>query len=130
MGKLKRQQKQKGKRLLLQSLSIDEHFHRTIELCTNYLVKHLSVSNCIDILLFAHDRQMNRLYQTTASFIDFNFEKVFTSDEFLELSVDQVISLIPLLIYNEMTETNMEDALQLWTKYKRVQRKKQIGVMR
>lgn len=129
VGMEKRLRHRKHKRSL-RRLSIREHYHRVIELCTDYLAETLAISNCIDRLIFAHTRRMDRLYWLTASFIDVNFESVFTSDEFFELSVDQMITLLPLLIYDEMSETNMENALILWSKYKRVEQKRQIGLMR
>lgn len=129
MGKEKRYRHRKREQWL-QRLSIREHFNRIIEMCTDYFAQHLTISNCMDTLIFAHNRRMDRLYRLTASFIDRNFERVFTSDEFFELPVDKLITLIPLLIYDEMSETDMEHALQLWSKYKRVERKKEICLMR
>lgn len=129
IGMDRRTRKRKYKRWL-RKLSIREHYDRVIRLCTDYFVQKLTISNCIDRLIFAHNCRLERLYQLTASFIDVNFEKVFTSDEFFELSVDEIITLAPLLIYDEMSETNMEDALILWSKYKRVERKIRSGRMR
>lgn len=127
MEKRYRQRKHKE---WLQRLSIREHFDRVIELCTNYLERKLTISNCIDMLIFAHNHRMHRLYRLTASFIDVHFETVFTSDEFFELTIDQMITLMPLLIYDEMAETDMENALLLWSKYKRVEQKNHIDLMR
>lgn len=125
----KRYRKRKHKEWL-ERLPIEEHYNRVIEKCTNYLERKLTTSNCIDMLIFAHRHEMDRLYRLTASFIDVHFEHVFTSDEFFELSTDQMITLMPLLIYDEMKESDMENALQLWYKYKRIERKRRGAVMR
>lgn len=114
----------------LERLPIEKHYLRVIEKCTDYLEQKLTTSNCIDMLIFAHNHGMQRLYRLTASFIDVNFEIVFNSDEFLELSFDQMVTMMPLLIYDEMTESDMENALQLWYKYKRIERKKCADLMR
>lgn len=127
MEKRYRQRKHKE---WLQRLSINQHYNRVIEMCTDYLERKLTTSNCIDLLIFAHDHQMDRLYRLCASYIDIHFESVFTSDEFLELSIDKMITLIPLLVYDEMSESDMENALQLWSKYKRLERKKRVELIR
>lgn len=125
----KRNRQQRYKRWLAK-LPIQQHFDRVIEMCTDYLGKKLTISNCIDTLIFAHNHGMHRLYQLTASFIDVNFESVFTSDEFFEMTTDQMIEFSPLLIYDEMSESDMQNALLLWSKYKRIERKKHVDLMR
>lgn len=127
MKKLLRQRKHKQ---WLQRLSIHQHYNRVIKMCTNYLERNLTISNSIDTLIFAHNHGFHRLYQLTASFIDVRFEAVFTSDEFLELSIDKMITLMPLLIYDAMSESDMENALLLWSKYKQIERKKHVDLMR
>lgn len=127
MEKRYRQRKHKE---WLERLSIKEHYKRVIEMCTDYFERKLTTTNCIDMLIFAHNHGMERLYRLTASFIDVHFERVFTSDEFFELTIDEMITLMPLLIYDEMTENDMENALVLWSKYKRIERKTQVDLMR
>lgn len=125
----RRYRKRKHKQWI-ERLPIERHYNRVIEMCTSYLEGKLTTSNCIDMLIFAHNHGMDRLYRLTASFIDVHFESVFTSDEFFELSIDEMITLIPLLIYDEMSESDMENALQLWYKYKRIERKQRGAVVR
>lgn len=125
----KRYRRQQRKQWL-QQLPIEPHFRRIIRICTNYLKQNLSVSNCIDTLFFAHNHRMHRLAKFAASFIDVHFDAVFTSDEFFELTTDQIITLMPLLIYDEMAESQMENALLLWSKYKRIERKSQVNLIR
>lgn len=114
----------------LERLSIKRHYQRVIEKCTDYLERKMTTWNCIDTLIFAHNHGMDRLYRLTASFIDIHFEHVFTSDEFFELSTDKLVTLMPLLIYDEMNESDMENALQLWYKYKCSERKRRGAVIR
>lgn len=125
----KRYRKRKYKQWLAR-LPIERHYNRVIEMCTKYLERKLSTTNSIHTLIFAHSHGMDRLYRLTASFIDVHFESVFTSDEFFELSIDEMITLMPLLIYDEMNESDMQNALLLWYKYKRIERKQRGVVMR
>lgn len=105
-------------------LTIRQRYVRVIEMCTDYLEKKLTIENSMDMILFASRHRMERLTQSAAMFIDVNFEKVFTSDEFLELSIDQVNILTTLLIYNEMTAEDLDNAVLLWAKYQRMVSKK------
>lgn len=111
-------------------LSIQQQYDRVIEMCTTYLAEKLTVWNAIDMIFFARNHRMTRLQATVALFIDVNHETVFTSDEFLELNIDQIIALSVLLIYNEMSSDNMENAILLWTKYQRTVQKKQHNFIR
>lgn len=106
--------KQGGKKL-----TIRQRYARVIEMCTDYLEKKLTIENCMEMILFANRHRMKRLTQTAATFIDVNFEKVFTSDEFLELSIDQLNILTTLLVYNEMAGDDLDNAVLLWSKYQR-----------
>lgn len=127
---MEKRYRQRRHKQWLEQLSIEQHYNRVIEMCTDYFEQKLTTSNCIDMVIFAHNHGMHRLYRLTASFIDVHFETVFTSDEFLELSVDKMITLMPLLVYDEMSENDMENALLLWSKYKRIERKKCGDLMR
>lgn len=127
---MEKRYRQRKHRQWLERLPIEKHYNRVIDKCTDYLQQKLTTSNCIDMLMFAHNHGLERLYRLTASFIDVHFERVFTSDEFFELTIDQMITLMPLLVYDEMTESDMENALQLWYKYKRIERKKCVNLKR
>lgn len=127
---MEKRKRQRQRKRWLQQLPIHRHFNRIIAICTEFLQRKLTAFNCIDTLFFAHNHGMHRLVELTASFIDVNFDAVFTSDEFFELTIDQLITLLPLLIYDEMTESHMEHALLLWSKYKRIERQKHIDLAR
>lgn len=103
--------------------NIKQRFDQIIEMCTDYLIKKLSVNSCIDLILFADRHKMHRLARDSAVYIDTNFENVLTSDEFLEMSTGELAALLPLLIYNEMNESDVTNAILLWSKYKKSQRK-------
>lgn len=118
------------KRRKPKSLTIRQQYARVIAMCTKYLEQQLTVNNCIDTILFADGHGMKHLSHLAAMFIDVNFEMVFTSDEFLELNTSQLIALMPLLLYHEMSENDMENAVLLWSKYKQAERKKCSHLMR
>lgn len=102
-----------------QAFHLQWRFYQVYTMCCDYFVSNLTAGNCIDTALFAAEHQYNGLSDIAFDFIDKNFEKVFTSDEFLELSSEQMLQLIPLLEYNEMQAIDVERAISLWIKYKR-----------
>lgn len=109
-----------------EKLSFTQRYDRLIKNCSNYLGKKLNVANCIDLILFAKKHQMNRLILLCAVFIDANFEKVFTSDEFIEMEIDGIFDLTTVLIFNEMTKNDLKNAIMFWCQYKRRERNKHI----
>lgn len=92
-------------------------------MCCDYLVSKINVDNCIDMALFAHKNQFHRLSQSVLRYIDKNFKWVFTSDEYLELPINDLLKLIPILVYDEMHETEVVNAISLWISYRRPIRK-------
>lgn len=112
-----------------QKLTLQQRYDNVINMCSGYLARKLTVNNCIDMILFAKKHRMYRLLQLSAAFIDHNFEMVFTSDEFIELEPEHLFKLLPMLIYNEMTEDIMRNAIMFWFKYKKAERKKYIDVL-
>lgn len=82
------------------------------------------------MLLFADANEMQRLAVMSAIYIDVHFEKVLSSDEFLELTNEQMITLQSLLIYNEMTDADMDNAILLWSKYKTAERRRNSNLTR
>lgn len=107
-------------------LNLQQRYDRVILKCTIFLVQKLTFNNCIDTILFANKHKMYELVLLSASFINKNFEMVFSSDEFIELEAKQLFTLLPLLVYNEVTKDNMENIILFWSKYKRAKRKKHI----
>lgn len=125
---LKRLESQRRRRCPI--LAIRQQYNRVIEMCTEYLEQKMTVNNCIEMMIFADKHRMYRLSRMAAKFIDVNFETVFISDEFLELTIDQLLDIVPLLVYKEMTEDDIQNAILLWSKYKRVERKKCVNLIR
>lgn len=119
--------KYRNKRRSHNSMSLKQRYDYVIEKCTHFLAKKLTVNNCIDTILFANIHQMSQLSLLSASFIDNNFEMVFTSDEFIEMEPRHLFILLPLLIYDEMAKADMKNSILFWSKYKRTERKKYIG---
>lgn len=98
-------------------------FNRVYKMCCVYLASKINVGNCIDMALFADKHQFHRLSQSALKYIDAHFEWIFTSDEFLELPVNNLFKLIPLLVYNEMCKMDAVNAICLWINYRRPVRK-------
>lgn len=106
--------------------SLKQRFDRVIERCSMYLIRKTTVDSCLDLILFANRHKMHRLSKYCAVFIDLTFEKVLSSDEFLEMNAEQLTALLPLLIYNEMTSMDMKNAIQLWAMYRKKERRQHI----
>lgn len=75
------------------------------------------------MILFAEKHGMRRLGLTAASFMDNNFEMVFTTDEFIELQIDDLLILLHSLIYDQLNPDDMKNAILFWSKYKRTERR-------
>lgn len=105
------------------SKRFQRRFNQVYKMCCDYLASKINVGNCIDMALFAHKHQFHRLSRSALKYIDEHFEWVFTSDEYLELPIIDLLKLIPLLVCNEMCETDIFNAILLWINYRRPIRK-------
>lgn len=110
-------------RRLNSSKHFRRRFNRVYKMCCDYLATKINADNCIDMTLFAEKHQFHRLTQSALKYIDEHFEWVFTSDDYLELPIIDLLKLIPLLIYNEMCKTDVVNATWLWINYRRPIRK-------
>lgn len=79
------------------------------------------------MILFAEKHGMWRLGLSAASFMDNNFEMIFTTDEFIELEPNDLLNLLNLLCYDQLTEGDMASAILFWSKYKRPERKMYVN---
>ncbi|KAI6656850.1 Kelch-like protein 3 [Oopsacas minuta] len=77
--------------------------------CCQYLAKHLHPCNCLGIVHFAEHHDCSELYQEACSYAWQNFSMVVKSDEFLNLTHSQVISLIGS---NELGVSSEEDVFE------------------
>lgn len=88
-----------------------------IEACCNFLEKQLEPSNCIGIGDFALQHGCTQLYLKVNEYIDQNFSAVSEGEEFLALSVGQLVNLIKRDELNVRCELEVFNAVLRWVKH-------------
>lgn len=106
---------------------VEQRYQSVVNMCCNYLNTRLDIYNCIEMALFAENHHLLTLITFSIQFIDRHFEKVLTSDEFLEMSIPNMHKLLSLLEYNVMSKTDVRNAVLLWSKYKEKSRKQHLN---
>uniref|UniRef100_A0AAR2KHI3 BTB domain-containing protein n=1 Tax=Pygocentrus nattereri TaxID=42514 RepID=A0AAR2KHI3_PYGNA len=92
--------------------------------CCEFLEKQLCVENCIDIWGFAEFYSCLQLQQNAYLFILHHFEEIArTSEEFLDLSLRQLSSIIEKDNLNVQQEETLFEAIQRWISHKPDERK-------
>lgn len=88
-----------------------------IEACCAFLERQLDPTNAIGIANFAEQHGCEALKQKANQFIERNFTKICHEEEFLQLSVMQLICLIRKDELNVQGERDVYDAVLKWVKY-------------
>lgn len=106
---------------------LEQRYKFVTDMCCEYLNTKVNIYNCIEMALFAHNHHLDALIKSSIQFIDRNYKEVFTSDEFLEMSIQNMRKLLLILEYNEMSKTDVRNAVLLWSEYKKNRRKKHLN---
>ncbi|XP_055617832.1 kelch-like ECH-associated protein 1B isoform X2 [Toxorhynchites rutilus septentrionalis] len=88
-----------------------------IEACCAFLERQLDPTNAIGIASFAEQHGCEGLKHKANQFIERNFTKICHEEEFLQLSVMQLICLIRKDELNVQGERDVYDAVLKWVKY-------------
>lgn len=88
-----------------------------IEACCAFLERQLDPTNAIGIANFAEQHGCETLRQKANQFIERNFTKICHEEEFLQLSVMQLICLIRKDELNVQGERDVYDAVLKWVRY-------------
>ncbi|XP_035782431.1 kelch-like ECH-associated protein 1B isoform X1 [Anopheles albimanus] len=88
-----------------------------IDACCEFLERQLDPTNAIGIANFAEQHGCEKLRQTANQFIERNFTQICREEEFLQLSVIQLICLIRKDELNVQGERDVYDAVLKWVKY-------------
>ncbi|XP_047013093.1 kelch-like protein 10 [Ictalurus punctatus] len=98
--------------------------------CCAFLKAQLCPKNCINIWRFAHSYFFEKLKQQAFWFILHNFEEmVRLSEEFLDLTVEQLSEIIEKDELNVKKESVVFEAVLQWIKHAPWKRKAHIGVL-
>ncbi|XP_050081459.1 kelch-like ECH-associated protein 1B isoform X2 [Anopheles aquasalis] len=88
-----------------------------IDACCEFLERQLDPTNAIGIANFAEQHGCEKLRQKANQFIERNFTQICREEEFLQLSVIQLICLIRKDELNVQGERDVYDAVLKWVKY-------------
>lgn len=94
--------------------------------CSDFMRRHLGVSNCLGIRSIADMLSCYDLKRIADEFARKNFTEVVTSEEFLKLPLEQVLELFSADDLNVSSEESVFDAVVMWIKYDPVIRDKHI----
>ncbi|RUS89374.1 hypothetical protein EGW08_002894 [Elysia chlorotica] len=94
------------------------HVHGLLKLCCEYLHRNLTHANCLGILRFAQTINCKRLEKSALRFALKNFGKIYnTSNEFLQLPLDTLCSILSSDQLNVSCEEFVFDAVCRWVDY-------------
>lgn len=113
-----------------QLLPAADHFHvmGLVKACCEFLVAELCPQNCIGVRKFAHSYFCPALERQALIYTLVNFNSVFTtSNEFLQLDIEEVSALLKSDNLNVRTEELVFDALCRWIDFNPEKRKQHIA---
>lgn len=94
--------------------------------CCDFLKKHLHVSNVLGVQAFADAFGFADLVESAKKFIHKKFQEVIDCEEYLRLSVNQVIEIISSDDLNVASEDKVFEAVMLWIKHEEDSRKQHL----
>lgn len=100
-----------------------------VEACRDFLMEMLSTDNCLAIWRFSDTYDCSQLQQKAFQFILYNFEKVISSKEFLQLSVEELCDIFDHDELNVKTESIVFEAICKWISHTPERRKKHMAVL-
>lgn len=113
-----------------QLLPAADQFHMLglIKACSDFLMKELGPENCIGIQKFAQSYFCKGLEQKSLLYILANFQAMYTtSNEFLQLNIEEVTDILQSDNLNVRTEELVFDALCRWIDYCPERRRRYIA---
>ncbi|KAJ3653163.1 hypothetical protein Zmor_012427 [Zophobas morio] len=101
--------------------------HEVVEACSRFLAHQLHPSNCLGIAVFAEHQACTSLLQEANAYTSQNFMQVIRNQEFLQLTVDQMTSLLSNDDLNVTSEEHIFHALMSWIQHDPTTRKPLVG---
>jgi kelch-like protein 1/4/5 len=101
--------------------------HEVVEACSRFLAHQLHPSNCLGIAVFAEHQACTSLLQEANAYTSQNFMQVIKNQEFLQLSVEQMINLLSNDDLNVSSEEHIFHAAMSWIQHDMANRKAMIG---
>lgn len=100
-----------------------------VEACLDFLTEMLSADNCLVIWRFSDTYYCSQLQQKAFQFILYNFEEVVSSQEFLQLTVEELCDIFDHDELNVKTENIVFEAICKWISHTPERRKKHIAIL-
>ncbi|KAL3868768.1 hypothetical protein ACJMK2_041532 [Sinanodonta woodiana] len=97
-----------------------------VEGCCEFLLGQLHPSNCLGIEYFAQVHSCKQLQEDANKYVLENFSTVVKFDEFLELSVDRLLSYIGNDLIDVKNEETVYEAVMRWVRYDKEERKEHL----
>ncbi|XP_022109754.1 kelch-like ECH-associated protein 1 [Acanthaster planci] len=94
-----------------------------IECCCTFLQEELDPSNCIGISVYAQQHGLTSLYQVAREFICRKFCEVSKTEEFMNLSLMQLVALIKHDKLNVWCESQVYNACLRWVQHSEAERR-------
>ncbi|CAJ0946515.1 unnamed protein product, partial [Mesorhabditis belari] len=98
--------------------------------CCEFLEKNLDPTNCLGIRAFADTHSCRELVRMADLYTQKNFQEVTASDEFLQLLLDQLLSLISSDELNVGSEEQVYEAAIRWIRYDLPNRRQNLSKVR
>ena len=97
-----------------------------MDACVNFLMKKLHPENCLTVRNLADTFSCKELLNAANSFLEKNFVEVSNSEEFLELSKEEISGLLCKDDLNVRSEEQVFEAVLLWVKHDVENRKNEL----
>lgn len=100
-----------------------------VEACHDFLMEMISTDNCLVFWRFSDTYYCSQLQQKAFQFILYNFEKIISQKEFLQLSVEELCDIFDHDELNVKTEAIVFEAICKWISHTPERRKKHIAIL-
>ncbi|XP_019759290.2 kelch-like protein 4 isoform X1 [Dendroctonus ponderosae] len=103
--------------------------HEVVEACSRFLGHQLDPSNCLGIAIFAEHQSCISLLNEANAYTNQHFMQVISNQEFFQLNVNQMCTLLSSDDLNVFCEEQVFHALMSWIQFHPAVRKKHIGTL-
>lgn len=100
-----------------------------VEVCCDFLMEMLSAENCISIWHFSDICYCSQLQEKAFQFILYNFDQVISSQEFHQLSVDELCDIFDHDELNVKNESIVFEAICKWISHNSERKKKHFAIL-
>lgn len=100
-----------------------------VEVCCDFLMEMLSTENCIGIWQLSDICYCSQLQEKAFQFILYNFDQVISSQEFQQLSVEELCDFFDHDELNVKNESIVFEAICKWISHNSERRKKHFSIL-